>query len=207
MRIIQYPVTLVGGYVFINDPDATSVENSEGNPNGPGIRMSATAHSSLAEVADAFEFVTDKGNPDFEENFRQILRGENPRWKIVRVMIDCHSVDLQFASEHYYKEHNKMFNETTDTSKMTNEEENRFLDSLPEYIDYATLSTKALQVDLQFEIPPCGNAAGETIGVSLSPTSHYGATVTEYDGNKKRVFELDSSGEYPNCSAYVTEHV
>ena len=92
-------------------------------------------------------------------------------------------------------------------SKMTNEEENRFLDSLPEYIDYATLSTKALQVDLQFEIPPCGNAAGETIGVSLSPTSHYGATVTEYDGNKKRVFELDSSGEYPNCSAYVTEHV
>ncbi|MEY8392568.1 hypothetical protein AALA98_14625 [Lachnospiraceae bacterium 45-W7] len=207
MRIIRCPVTLVGGYVFINDPDATSIENSEGNLNGPGIRMSVTAHSSLAEVADTFEFVTDKGNPDFEENFRQILRGENPRWKIVRVVIDYHSVNLQFASEHYYKEHNKMFNEMADADKMTTEEENRFLDSLPEYIDYATLPTKALRAELQFEIPPCGDATGETIDVSLSPTSHYGATVTEYDGNKKRVFELDSSGEYPDCSAYVTEYM
>jgi hypothetical protein len=207
MRIIQYPVTLVGGYIFINDPEATNTENSNGHPEGPGIRMSVTAHSSLADVIDAFEFVTEKGNPDFEENFRQILRGENSRWKIVRVMVDNCSVDLQFASEHYYKEHNKMFNEMANTDKMTTEEENRFLDSLPEYINYATLPTKALQVDLRFEIPSYGDTAGERIDVSLAPNSHYGSTVTEYDGNKKRVFEIESSKEYYNCSAYVTEYM
>lgn len=207
MRIIRYPITLAGGYMFINDSGATSIENSNGHPEGPGIHMSVTAHSSLTDVVDAFEFVTDKGNPDFEENFRQILRGENSRWKIVRVMVDNCSVDLQFASEHYYKEHNKILNEMAGTNKMTTEEENRFLNSLPEYIDYATLPIKALQVDLRFEIPPYGDTTGERIDVSLAPNSHYGATVTEYDGNKKRVFEIKSSKEYDNCPAYVTEYM
>ncbi len=208
MRIIQYPTTLIGGYSLFNHSDVTNPESDYGHPGYPGIRMSVIGHSTLAEVASAFDLVPIDmdDNPDFMNNFRQALLGEETHWKIVRVIVDYNTVRLQFASEYYYKEHYRLSDET-DTSRMNNEEENKFIESLPQYIGYAEIEAKALRwVDLRFEVLPDEGCEGiDIVDVTLSQTGP--VTVTEYEGRKKRIFEIrrPPAGEYCQYPAIVTE--
>lgn len=209
MRIIQYPITLIGGYNLFNYSGATDSE-SDGDPERPGIHMSAIEHSSLADIVSAFDLapIDMNDNPDFIEHFHQTLLGEQTHWKIVRVIVDCYAVRLQLASEYYYKEHNQLY-ARTDTSQMSNEEENEFLDSLPEYIGYVNLEAEALQrVVLRFEVLPHeGCEDGNIVDVSLSSAGP--VTVTEYDGNKKRIFKIrrPQTGVYCEYPAIVTEYM
>lgn len=207
MRMIQYPTTLMGGYCLFNHPDATNSEDY-GSPEYPGIRMSVIEGAILSEVANAFQLapIGMNDNPDFMEHFCQTLLGEKTSWKIVRVVIDCCSVDLQFASEHYYKERYRISGET-DRSKMSNDEETEFINSLPEYIGYARLEAKALRrAVLRFEVLLNEGCKGSNVvDVSLSQTGL--VTVTEYDGHTRRTFEIQSpqTGKYGESPAIVTE--
>lgn len=208
MRIIQYPKTLIGGYYLYNHSDITNPESDDGHPGYPGIRMSVIEGATLSEVANAFHLapINRDDNPDFMEHFRQTLLGEGTRWKIVRVIIDYNTVNLQFASEYYDKEYCRLSTET-DTSKMSNEEENKFIDSLPQYIGYAEIEADTLrQVGLRFEVLPYEDRwYNDIVDVSLSQTGP--VTVTEYDGRMKRIFEIRGplAGEYCQYPAIVTE--
>lgn len=208
MRIIQYPKTLIGGYYLYNHSDVTNPENTYGHPEYPGILMNAIENVTLSEVANAFYLapIGMDDNPDFMEHFRQTLLGEKTRWKIVRVVINCNMVSLQFASEYYYKEYYRLSNET-DTSKMSNEEENEFINSLPQYIGYAEIEADTLRrAGLRFEVLPYeGRWHSDIVDVSLSQTGPI--TVTEYDGRMKRIFEIRKppAGEYCQYPAIITE--
>lgn len=210
MRVIQYPVTLIGGYSLYNHSDVTNPESDDGYPEYPGIRMSVIEDATLSEVANAFHLapIGMDDNLDFIEHFRQALLGEGTRWKIVHVVIDYNTVKLQFASEYYYEEHYRLFNET-DTSKMSNEEESKFIDSLPQYIGYAEIEATTLRrVGLRFEVLPYGDRwHSDVVDVSLSQTGP--VTVTEYDGRIKRVFEIRRflAEEYDRYPAIVTEYM
>ncbi len=209
MRMIQYPTTLMGGYCLFNHPDATNSEDY-GSPKYPGIRMSVIEGAILSEVANAFRLapIGMNDNPDFMEHFRQTLLGKKTYWKIVRVVIDHYSVGLQFASEHYYKEHYRISGET-DRSKMSNDGKTEFINSLPEYIGYASLEVKALRrVVLRFEVLPHeGCKGGNVVDVSLSQAGPVMAT--EYDGHTRRTFEIRSpqAGKYGESPAIITEYI
>jgi len=86
MRMIQYPMALRNGYCLFNYLDADDSE-SYGDPAYPGIRMRVIKQPRGQNITDLFYFMTDKNNPDFEEHFRQTLRGEKTLWKMVWVNI------------------------------------------------------------------------------------------------------------------------
>lgn len=212
MRVIQYPITLIGGYNLYNHSDVTNPGSDDGHPEYPGIRMSLIEGATLPEVANAFHLapIGMDDNLDFIGHFRQSLLGKETRWKIVHVIISYNMVKLKFASEYYYKEYYRLSNET-DTSKMSNEEENKFIDSLPQYIGYAEIEAATLRrVGLRFEVLPYpyrDRWHSDVVDVSLSQTGP--VTVTEYDGRIKRIFEIqkfltDEYGQYPTI---VTEYM
>jgi len=110
MRMIQYSVPLKSGYCFFNCPDADDSE-SYGDPAYPGIRMRVIKQPDDLDIVDLFEFTTDGSNPDFEEHWRETLRGEETLWKIVRVVITNDHIYLQFASEHFCCEEARLMSE------------------------------------------------------------------------------------------------
>lgn len=206
MRIIQYPMKLRHGYCLFNCPDADDSE-SYGDPTYPGIRMKVIKCSGEQDIIDLFDFTTDTSNPDFEEHWRETLRGEKTLWKIVRVVITNSRIYLQFASEHFSREEARLMSETN-ISGMSNDEQNAFLNSLPESTDYMNLDATSLRATLQFEVPHLYDPSVDIIKVELR--EGYGIAVTETDGNKKRKFEIHSPIEkedFVNYHAIVTEYM
>lgn len=186
MRIIQYPITLKHGYCLFNCPNADDGE-SYGDPSYPGISMKVIKNSGEQDIIDLFGFMTDMGNPDFEEHWRETLCGQETLWKIVRVIITDRHIYLQFASEHFLLEEAHLISEI-DTCGMNNHERSGVLDNLPEGTDYMSIDTTSMRATLQFEVPHPYDSGADIIEVELR--ENYGIAVTETDGNKKRKFEI-----------------
>lgn len=179
MRIIQYPMTLRQGYCLFNCPDADDGE-SYGNPVYPGIHMKVIKCSDDQDIIDMFGFMTDKGHPDFEEHWRETLRGENTLWKIVRVVINSWHIYLQFASEHFCHDNT----------------------------EFMSMDTTSLRATLQFEVSHSYDPGTDIIEVELR--GQYGIAVTETDGSKKRKFEIHppiEKEDFDNFYTIVTEYM
>ena len=106
MRLIQYTQTIQEGYCIFNTTDASYVDD-HGDYDGPGIKISLTKPDEVEKVATAFHsiFGEVEKDPDFDDHYRQLLRGEDSPWKLIDVKIHNNTLNLELVHESLLNEY------------------------------------------------------------------------------------------------------
>lgn len=184
MRSIHYNISLDEHYTITNcpvcDQDGYADDGSEGDVRQPGIRLTFEQSDGLDQFIDDFDVAEIDGtDPYFRQHWREILRGEDPSWKLARVQIDYNFLWLEFYNEALYD------------ADCTHMEQGDMADDMSYYI--AAIAQEwghggMTRVKMRFEV---GDPDGSGISTTLVKMGGPGTTyVTEFDGNKKRTFEF-----------------
>lgn len=186
MRIIHYSMTFNAPYEINNCLDIHGdgrIETAEGIKN-PGVRMVVNVGNSPDELYSYFEHIrVDDTNLEFEKRLPQILSGKDALWKLGRINILPGEVWLTFFNETLYEKYCVAVAKGRHPTAF--------------YGESVVLCDTKIDVELRFEIiSSIGTTLATTI-VSLGKCSR--TVITEFDGDKKRIFTLSPSipfGEY-----------
>lgn len=190
MRQIEYKLNMPGRYDITNgfgidDPNDTEKYEAFGLP---GIRMTVDKSNDIESFFSCFSPVdsySDFDESDWHANWQKALRGESDAWRLVAIHVRHGYMQMDFLNKGLYDVCQQMGRDGYED------------DVRPEYHGKAAWCIRNSAgkdirpyAYLRFELPGDG-AVPETYLVCLSSCSV--TTVTEFEGQKKRVFTFNEN--------------